>query len=140
MEVPRDSFPSVMAEGELAPTVPESGAERVDAQERHAEDVTEEPQVKRQRFEAPPVPDNEQLRRRVAYVPANEPVLLRLPSGMTKQVVLTPGKSVSIGKFGTFPADQIIGRAFGPTYEIKADGSLEVMHQDVAEALGTLRR
>lgn len=82
-------------------------------------------------------PDNEHLRRRVLYVSANQPALLRLPSGMTKQVVLEPGKTVSIGKFGSFAADDVIGRPYGPTYEIQADGHLEIMHQDVAEALST---
>lgn len=82
-------------------------------------------------------PDNEYLRRRVLYVSANQPALLRLPSGMTKQVVLEPGKTVSIGKFGSFAADDVIGRPYGPTYEIQADGQLQIMHQDVAEALST---
>ncbi|KAI3624991.1 hypothetical protein CBS9595_000352 [Malassezia furfur] len=82
-------------------------------------------------------PDNEYLRRRVLYVSANQPALLRLPSGMTKQVVLEPGKTVSIGKFGSFAADDVIGRPYGPTYEIQADGQLQIMHQDVAEALTT---
>ncbi|WFD33169.1 tRNA (adenine(58)-N(1))-methyltransferase non-catalytic subunit trm6 [Malassezia sp. CBS 17886] len=54
---------------------------------------------------------------------------------MMKQVVLEPGGMISIGKFGTFRADDIIGRPFGPTYEIRADGSLEIMNQAVAEAL-----
>ncbi|WFC94819.1 tRNA (adenine(58)-N(1))-methyltransferase non-catalytic subunit trm6 [Malassezia brasiliensis] len=54
---------------------------------------------------------------------------------MTKQVVLEPGKTVSIGKFGSFAADDVIGRPYGPTYEIQADGQLVIMHQDVAEAL-----
>lgn len=98
----------------------------------------EEPDAKRQKIGQPSALDNEELRRRVLYVPANQPVLLRLPSSMTKQVVLEPGKTVSIGKFGSFPADQVIGRPFGPTYEILPDGTLEIMHQDVAEALGRL--
>lgn len=92
--------------------------------------------VKRRRIhEPPPELTNEELRRRTRLVPANLPTLLRLPSGMLKQVTLEAGKTVSIGKFGSFLADEIIGRQFGPTYEIKADGKVETMNQDVAEAL-----
>lgn len=62
-------------------------------------------------------------------------VFLRLPSGMMKLVTLEKGKTVSIGKFGNFDANSIIGKPFGPTYEIRPDGTLEIMHQAVAEAL-----
>lgn len=85
----------------------------------------------------PPPLSSEDLRKRTRIVPANQPVLLRLPSGMTKQVVLEPGKTVSIGKFGSFPADAIIGAQFGPTYEIKADGHVAVMQKEAVEAQGT---
>ncbi|WFD43589.1 tRNA (adenine(58)-N(1))-methyltransferase non-catalytic subunit trm6 [Malassezia psittaci] len=93
------------------------------------------PDAKRARTEDVSVLDNAHLRHRVMFVPANQPVLLRLPSGMTKQVVLESGKLVSIGKFGSFHADEVVGKPFGPTYEIKSDGHLEIMQQDVAEAL-----
>ena len=56
--------------------------------------------------------------------------------GMMKLVTLEKGKTVSIGKFGNFDANSIIGKPFGPTYEIRPDGTLEIMHQAVAEALG----
>lgn len=121
--------PSVMQEA--AQSMPEARQEVTPS-----ENIDDLHQSKKQRTEPACAPDNERLRRRVAYVPANQPVLLRLPSSMTKQVVLEPGKMVSIGKFGSFPADQVIGRPYGPTYEIKDDGNLEIMHKDVAEALG----
>ena len=85
--------------------------------------------------EAPSELPSDDLRARTTYVPANQPTLLRLPSGMLKQVTLEPGKMVSIGKFGSFNAEDIIGRPYGPVYEIRPDGSLERMNQDVAEVL-----
>ncbi|OKL59888.1 tRNA (adenine(58)-N(1))-methyltransferase non-catalytic subunit trm6 [Talaromyces atroroseus] len=45
-------------------------------------------------------------------------IALRLPSGMYKLVAITPNTSVSLGKFGSFQANQIIGRPFHVTYEI----------------------
>lgn len=91
---------------------------------------------KRQRTEdARPAGTAADLRLRTAVIPSGKPVFLRLPSGMVKLVPLTPNTDVSIGKFGTFRADDIIGRPFGPTYEILSDGSLEIMSQAVAEVL-----
>jgi len=93
---------------------------------------------KKPRWEKPPPLTSAALRSRTMFVPARQQTLLRLPSGVMKQVTLEPGKMISIGKFGTFKADEIIGRPFGHTYEILADGSLKIMQQAVAEALGTL--
>ncbi|PKI82831.1 Trm6p [Malassezia vespertilionis] len=95
----------------------------------------ETPPLKKMRCEPHPILDNEQLRRRTAFVPKNMPTILRLPSGVMKQVVLEPGQIVSIGKFGAFQAEDIIGRAFGPTYEIKADNKVEILRRAAAEAL-----
>ncbi|KAL4399141.1 tRNA (adenine(58)-N(1))-methyltransferase non-catalytic subunit Trm6 [Malassezia pachydermatis] len=100
-----------------------------------SETKVEEAPRKKTKYGQPPVLDNVKLRARTTFVPAGLQAFLRLPSGMVKQVTLERGKTVSIGKFGSFQADEIIGRPFGPTYEIKQDGSLEVMNQDVAEAL-----
>ena len=95
-----------------------------------------EPTRKKPRWEKPTPLANAELRSRTRFVPARQQTLLRLPSGVMKQVTLEPGKMISIGKFGTFKADEIIGRPFGLTYEILADGSLKIMQQAVAEALG----
>ena len=95
-----------------------------------------EPTRKKPRWEKPIPLANAELRSRTRFVPARQQTLLRLPSGVMKQVTLEPGKMISIGKFGTFKADEIIGRPFGLTYEILADGSLKIMQQAVAEALG----
>lgn len=99
--------------------------------------VCTDPPRKKSRYEKPAPLTNEALRTRTMFVPARQQTLLRLPSGIMKQVTLEPGKMISIGKFGIFKADEIIGRPFGLTYEIQSDGSLQIMQQAVAEALGT---
>jgi tRNA (adenine-N(1)-)-methyltransferase non-catalytic subunit len=63
-------------------------------------------------------PTSSALRRRLTHIPAKQPVLLRLPSGKFKSVELHPGKVVSLGKFGSFKAEDIIGLPYGLTYEI----------------------
>ncbi|KAK0662706.1 tRNA (adenine(58)-N(1))-methyltransferase non-catalytic subunit trm6 [Lasiodiplodia hormozganensis] len=45
-------------------------------------------------------------------------VVLRLPSGLLKVLEIVPNTTVSIGKFGSFPANQLLGRPFNVTYEI----------------------
>ncbi|KAE8215776.1 hypothetical protein CF327_g1021 [Tilletia walkeri] len=54
----------------------------------------------------------------LSMIPANLPIVLRLPSTKHKPVTLTPGRTVSLGKFGAFRADDLIGMPFGQTYEI----------------------
>ncbi|KAH7051163.1 Gcd10p family-domain-containing protein [Macrophomina phaseolina] len=51
-------------------------------------------------------------------------VVLRLPSGLLKVLEIVPNTTISIGKFGSFPANQLLGRPFNLTYEIldKEDG------------------
>ena len=101
----------------------------------HTERHGDEQARKRPRYAAPFVPTNAQLRERTTILLPGMNVYLRLPSGMMKLVTLEKGSTISIGKFGSFEADHIIGKPFGPTYEIKPDGSLDIMHQAVAEAL-----
>ena len=101
----------------------------------HTERHDDEQARKRPRYAAPFVPTNAQLRERTTILLPGMNVYLRLPSGMMKLVTLEKGSTISIGKFGSFEADHIIGKPFGPTYEIKPDGSLDIMHQAVAEAL-----
>ncbi|CAD6960870.1 unnamed protein product [Tilletia controversa] len=55
---------------------------------------------------------------RLDTIPAHLPIVLRLPSTKHKPVALIPGKTVSLGKFGAFRADDLIGMPFGQTYEI----------------------
>ncbi|KAL4939830.1 hypothetical protein BDV06DRAFT_198021 [Aspergillus oleicola] len=49
---------------------------------------------------------------------ANQFIILRLPSDTTKIQKVVPNTLVNCGKFGSFPANQIIGRPFYVTYEI----------------------
>ncbi|KAJ2747541.1 tRNA (adenine(58)-N(1))-methyltransferase non-catalytic subunit trm6 [Coemansia sp. BCRC 34301] len=51
-------------------------------------------------------------------------VIIRMPSTNSKIVCLDPNKSVSLGKFGTFKASELIGQTFGHTYEIEKGGSI----------------
>ena len=58
----------------------------------------------------------------MTFIAANSSVILKLPSGRLKQVEIVPGRSVSLGKFGSFKSDDVIGMPYGFTYEI-GDGS-----------------
>ncbi|KAG0249868.1 tRNA (adenine(58)-N(1))-methyltransferase non-catalytic subunit trm6, partial [Mortierella polycephala] len=49
---------------------------------------------------------------------AGEHVFIKMPSDNVKCIVLKPGSTVSLGKFGSFKANDIIGHAWGNTYEI----------------------
>ncbi|KAG9981570.1 putative eukaryotic translation initiation factor 3, gamma subunit, partial [Aureobasidium melanogenum] len=51
-------------------------------------------------------------------VHAGEYVLLRLPSDTLKLVQIVPNTVISIGKFGSFPCNLLIGRPYYLTYEI----------------------
>ncbi|KAF2142798.1 uncharacterized protein K452DRAFT_202030, partial [Aplosporella prunicola CBS 121167] len=59
-----------------------------------------------------------------AYIRPNSFIVLRLPSGLLKVLEIVPNTTVSIGKFGTFPANQLLGRPYNLTFEIldKEDG------------------
>ncbi|KAK0565018.1 tRNA (adenine(58)-N(1))-methyltransferase non-catalytic subunit trm6 [Tilletia horrida] len=67
---------------------------------------------------APPPPPPETVHAHLNIIPANLPIVLRLPSTKHKPVTLVPGRTVSLGKFGAFRADDLIGMPFGHTYEI----------------------
>lgn len=56
-------------------------------------------------------------------------LLLRLPSENHKIIQLEPGQIVSLGKYGTFLADSLIGKHFGYTYSINADKSVTAVDQ-----------
>ncbi|KAF9884930.1 tRNA (adenine(58)-N(1))-methyltransferase non-catalytic subunit trm6 [Aspergillus nanangensis] len=62
-----------------------------------------------------------------SYVRPNQHIALRLPSGFTKLAQVVPNTAISLGKFGNFPTNQIIGRPFYVTYDIETpdekDGS-----------------
>ena len=64
---------------------------------------------------------SEQLRRRLHYIASGSTVILKMPSGRTKAAEIMPGKQVSLGKFGSFKADDLIGMPYGFTYEIQPE-------------------
>ncbi|KAF9916867.1 tRNA (adenine(58)-N(1))-methyltransferase non-catalytic subunit trm6 [Lobosporangium transversale] len=62
---------------------------------------------------------------------AGEHVFIKMPSDNVKCIVLKPNSNVSLGKFGTFKANDIIGRAWGNTYEIyDKDNKTRIYHLD----------
>lgn len=64
---------------------------------------------------------SKQLRKRLHYIASGSTVILKMPSGRTKAAEIMPGKQVSLGKFGSFKADDLIGMPYGFTYEIQPD-------------------
>ncbi|KAJ1954743.1 tRNA (adenine(58)-N(1))-methyltransferase non-catalytic subunit trm6 [Linderina pennispora] len=57
-------------------------------------------------------------------ISAGDFVLIRMPSTNTKIVCMKPGTTISLGKFGSFKADNLIGQTFGATFEIQKDGKI----------------
>ncbi|OOF96779.1 hypothetical protein ASPCADRAFT_167920 [Aspergillus carbonarius ITEM 5010] len=53
-----------------------------------------------------------------SYVRPNQFVAFKLPSEATRIQKVVPNTQISLGKYGTFPANQIIGRPFYLTFEI----------------------
>ncbi|KAK2825748.1 hypothetical protein FQN49_007402 [Arthroderma sp. PD_2] len=51
-------------------------------------------------------------------IPPNTYVALKLPSDSTKILQTIPNSNISLGKYGSFPCNQIIGRPFYATFEI----------------------
>lgn len=70
-------------------------------------------------------PQSSHLRRRLTHIPARQPVLVRLPTDKVKAVELHPGRIVTLGKYGSFRSDDLIGLPFGLTLEIVTPPQLE---------------
>lgn len=73
--------------------------------------------------------------------------IIRLPSDNYKIVDLKPKSyyacwinlhysSISLGKFGTFLADQLIGKPFGPSWEILSDKNIKLLERQVQDDEG----
>ncbi|KAJ8104298.1 Gcd10p family-domain-containing protein [Lipomyces tetrasporus] len=58
----------------------------------------------------------------------NNYVFIRLPSATLRITKLVPNSTVYLGKFGSFFADDIIGRPYGYTYEIKDDKHVDTLY------------
>ncbi|KAI8353141.1 Gcd10p family-domain-containing protein [Mortierella sp. GBAus27b] len=62
---------------------------------------------------------------------AGDNVFIKMPSDNVKCIVLKPNTTVSLGKFGSFKANDIIGRAWGNSYEIyDKDNKTRVYHPE----------
>ncbi|KAJ1995413.1 tRNA (adenine(58)-N(1))-methyltransferase non-catalytic subunit trm6 [Coemansia umbellata] len=67
-------------------------------------------------------------------------VVIRMPSTNSKIVCIKSGATVSLGKFGSFKADALIGNTFGHTFEIEKGGAIKPHKQagfdnaDITEA------
>ncbi|KAI8883539.1 eukaryotic initiation factor 3, gamma subunit [Backusella circina FSU 941] len=53
-----------------------------------------------------------------AFVQRGQHILIQMPSGNVKMVNLKPKTQISLGKFGSFLSDNLIGQPFGLSYEI----------------------
>ncbi|KAG0261549.1 tRNA (adenine(58)-N(1))-methyltransferase non-catalytic subunit trm6 [Actinomortierella ambigua] len=69
-------------------------------------------------------------------IQADQFVLIRMPSDNVKCIGLKAGSTVSLGKFGQFRANDIIGRAWGNTYEIyDRDNKLRIYHPEAFDEI-----
>ncbi|KAJ5222161.1 uncharacterized protein N7469_011048 [Penicillium citrinum] len=53
------------------------------------------------------------------FIQPNQFVAIKLPSDQTRLIKLVPDSLVQLGKYGNFPANQVIGRPFYYTFEIQ---------------------
>ncbi|PVV05146.1 hypothetical protein BB560_000342 [Smittium megazygosporum] len=60
-----------------------------------------------------------------SVIKENDFFLARLPSGKTKIIRAEKNSTISLGKFGSFNSDKLIGKPFGYWYEILKSGELE---------------
>ncbi|GAA5891358.1 hypothetical protein JCM6882_004670 [Rhodosporidiobolus microsporus] len=68
-----------------------------------------------------------------ALIRAGDNVLLKLPSGILRPIKINQNGTISLGKYGSFKAKELIGRPYGHTYEIEEDGSLSVVKATLNE-------
>ncbi|WVQ85808.1 hypothetical protein IAT38_007976 [Cryptococcus sp. DSM 104549] len=68
----------------------------------------------------PQEPLSEVILRRLTRIKEGDTVLLRLPSDMVKPVVVQKDSLLQLGKYGSFPASELLGRHYDITYEIIA--------------------
>ncbi|BGO90082.1 hypothetical protein NBRC10512_004020 [Rhodotorula toruloides] len=68
-----------------------------------------------------------------AYIRQGDNVLLKLPSGIIKPVKIQPNGTISLGKYGSFKGHELVGRAYGHTYEISEEGKLSTVQVTLNE-------
>ncbi|KAJ9122866.1 hypothetical protein QFC24_003904 [Naganishia onofrii] len=76
--------------------------------------------ARRQAAQAPETVQSirESMIRRVNVIKEGDSVMLRLPSDVIKSVLVTTSGVTSIGKYGSFPTSQLIGKHYDIAYEI----------------------
>lgn len=75
----------------------------------------------------------------VRDISANQHVLIRLPSDNLKIVELKAHSIVSLGKFGAFRVNDIIGYRYGTTFEIVYDGIKEEFVKGTQTLIGKVK-
>ncbi|WVQ70752.1 hypothetical protein IAR50_000274 [Cryptococcus sp. DSM 104548] len=95
----------VVMQEEAAPAPPAEGSKR-----SNTAPVPDEPQE----------PLSEVMFRRVTRIKEGDNVMLRLPSDLIKSIIVDKETLVQLGKYGSFPATELIGLHYDITYEIVA--------------------
>ncbi|KPV76565.1 uncharacterized protein RHOBADRAFT_13002 [Rhodotorula graminis WP1] len=80
---------------------------------------------------APPQPTLDRDARKL--IRAGDNVLLKLPSGVLKPIKLNPASCISLGKYGTFTGGELVGKAYGHTYEVRDGGKLQQLRVTLNE-------
>ncbi|ODN83027.1 hypothetical protein L202_01253 [Cryptococcus amylolentus CBS 6039] len=95
----------VMHEHTAPAPAPAEGSKRTNT---HTAPASDEPQE----------PLSEVMFRRVTRIKEGDNVMLRLPSDLVKSIVVDNQTLVQLGKYGSFPATELIGLHYDITYEI----------------------
>ncbi len=69
-------------------------------------------------------------------IEAGSTVIVKLPSGTYKKIHVSKNASTcSLGKFGSFNPQELVGHIYGYTYEIQSDKSLKILSNLVAQEI-----
>ena len=125
------SEPSIetVAAGDASAVTVEAGPSTASTKPRPSQ-----PNQRPRHSSAPQRLTSEQLRKRLHYINSGSTVILKLPSARTKAAEIVPGKQVSLGKFGSFKADDLIGMPYGFTYEIQPPDAAATSSQNADAA------
>ncbi|KAK4051812.1 tRNA (adenine(58)-N(1))-methyltransferase non-catalytic subunit trm6 [Microbotryomycetes sp. JL201] len=84
-----------------------------------------QPKPNRRRQPAQPVGSRDSVR-------DGDHVLLKLPSETVKAVKVSASATISLGKYGSFKGQQLIGKPYGPAYEV-TDSGLQMLQSTLDE-------
>ncbi|KAL1410018.1 tRNA (adenine(58)-N(1))-methyltransferase non-catalytic subunit trm6 [Vanrija albida] len=93
------------------------------------------PRNKRNEPTEPLEPLDDILHRRLTIIKEGDNVLLRLPSDAIKAVVASKDGLIQLGKFGSFPAKELLGLHYDITYEVVSgtDGTTTTSEYQIEE-------